>query len=217
MKSKYNTNLFQLALLLNAKPKQLHQTSSKKIKTLGTKIIQYQISELITIFLTHMQVLHLLVTIARPETVDNHGLLLHRNNQFLLAIPLNAKQRQLLMQNSRKILTHGIKITQYQTLVSTMIFLTLIAMPSLLELTARLETVDNHGLLPPKSTLSQLATQLNAKQRPPLMPSSRRTLIHGTRTTPFQTLVLTMISLIHTAMPLKPPLIAKMDIADNHG
>ena len=87
----------------------------KKILIHGTKTTQFQTSVLITIFLTHMQVLHLLVTIARLETVDNHGLLLHRNNQFLLAIPLNAKQRQLLMQNSKKILILGIKITLYQT------------------------------------------------------------------------------------------------------
>ena len=169
------------------------------------------------ISLTLRATISLLVHTARLETADNHGLLLHKRDPSQPATPSNARLRLLLPPSSKKIPTLGTKITQYQTLVSTMIFLTLIAMPSLLELTARLETVDNHGLLPPKSTLSQLATQLNAKQRPPLMPSSRRTLIHGTRTTPFQTLVLTMISLIPTAMPLKLPLIAKMDIADNHG
>lgn len=58
-----------------------------------------------------------------------------------------------------------------------------------LESTARLETVVNHGKLLLNKLPSQLVIQLDAKPKQQLMLSSKRTLIHGRKTISFLTSV----------------------------
>ena len=90
--------------------------SSKKIPILGIRITQYQTLVLITTFLILTATPQMLLHIAKMETVDNLGLLLHKKHPFPLVILLNARPKLLLMQNSKKTLTLGTKITLYQTL-----------------------------------------------------------------------------------------------------
>ena len=77
---------------------------------------------------------------------------------------------------------------------------------------------DNHGLLVLKWNPSQLATPLNAKQRQPLLTSSRKTKTNGTKTTLFQTSGLIMTFLTPKAIMWMLLLHAKaLQHVDNHG
>ena len=86
---------------------------------------------------------------ALPVTQDvaNHGTLLLRKHQSQLATPLNARQRQLLMLNSKRILIHGIKTISFQTSVLIEIFLILTAITQNLLLIAANQEPDvaNNG------------------------------------------------------------------------
>merc|ERR1711981_710241 len=118
---------------------------------------------------------------AKMETVDNHGLLLLKRIQFLLATPLNAKQSQLLTEE----MMASKETTSFQTSVLTMILSQLIRMLQPPDSTVdQMELdADNHGMLLLRKHQSQLATLLNAKLRLLLTPSSRKIPIHGIKTT----------------------------------
>ena len=81
--------------------------------------------------------------------------------------------------------------------------------------------VDNHGSWPlnKREDQSQPATLLNARPRPPPRTSFKKILIHGTKTTLFQTLAWTTTSLPLIRMPPPPRTTAPERTPDavNHG
>jgi len=203
-----NKNLFLLAILSNVK---LIVLIGRKTHWIKRETTQFQISVLIEISLILMPVINKQVhTVLVAVDVDNHGLLLLNKRASQPVTPLNAK---LTVPTGRKI--HWIKreIIPYQTSESTEIFL--IHMPVINKLLdtvqEKVQDVDNHGLLLPKwkKNLSQLVTLSNAKLTALI---GRRILWTKRETTPFQTSVLTEISLIpmpvinkllHTAREIK--------------
>ena len=211
-------NPFQPATPLNARPSQLLMVEMMEL----TETTLFQTSVQITISSTHGSITTSLRATVLQETADNHGLLLKCNlmkaiNLSQHATQLSARPRLLLMQSFRRIPIHGIKTTPSPTSVLIMTSSTLTAMLPTPKPTAKMETVDNHGLLLLRKHQSQPATQLNAKPRLLLTPSSRKIPIHGTKTTSFQTSVLTTISLELMPVLQLQELTARPETADNHG